>query len=361
MSRLLTCLGLLALFASPSPACSVPVFRWALERWKASPYVVTVYHKAPLTEAQTRHAESLERPEANVAVEFSEETKGPAAGKPLPWAVVRGPRDTKGAGPIWSGPLEKLEAEALCYSPARQELARKLTSGASAVWLLLESGDGKADDAADKLLRAELAQLEKDIELPPADETAPDLKSPVPLKVSFSVLRLRRDAPGEAMFVRQLLAVEEGLAEVKGPIVFPIYGRARALCALHGKELTRDWVADSAGFLCRKCSCTVKRLNPGADLLVSADWAGLIKLGEVPDEPEGPASSKGAEKPTVKPAAIPPGVKKPAPSATSEERPAPTSSGWGLVPWAIGAVVILALVAGVFALRGTEPNEQGTS
>ncbi|HOT51507.1 MAG TPA: hypothetical protein PLI07_11030, partial [Candidatus Hydrogenedentes bacterium] len=37
-------------------ACSVPVFRWALERWQADRYELIVFRKSPLSEADlTRH------------------------------------------------------------------------------------------------------------------------------------------------------------------------------------------------------------------------------------------------------------------------------------------------------------------
>src|SRR5256885_7319204 len=37
---------------------------------------------------------------------------------------------------------------------------------------------------------------------------------------------------------RSLLNSEEGLGDVKGPIAFPVFGRGRALCSLHDKDLT---------------------------------------------------------------------------------------------------------------------------
>src|ERR1041384_5010203 len=37
-------------------------------------------------------------------------------------------------------------------------------------------------------------------------------------------------------------------------------------------EITPEMIADVAKFLCRECSCQVKELNPGVDLLFVADW-----------------------------------------------------------------------------------------
>ena len=36
----------------PLWACSVPVFRYALERWVSDPYLVVVFHRGELTEEQ---------------------------------------------------------------------------------------------------------------------------------------------------------------------------------------------------------------------------------------------------------------------------------------------------------------------
>jgi hypothetical protein len=39
-------------------ACSVPVFRYALEKWPADAYLTTVFHRGPLTAAQAGLAEN---------------------------------------------------------------------------------------------------------------------------------------------------------------------------------------------------------------------------------------------------------------------------------------------------------------
>ena len=44
--------GCVALSATPSWACSVPVYRYALERWWPDPYEVIVFHRGELTEQQ---------------------------------------------------------------------------------------------------------------------------------------------------------------------------------------------------------------------------------------------------------------------------------------------------------------------
>src|SRR5215211_5227475 len=58
----LTILVVCVSLAGEARACSVPVFRYALERWKPSDYPVTVYRRGPLTEAQKALIARLEEP-----------------------------------------------------------------------------------------------------------------------------------------------------------------------------------------------------------------------------------------------------------------------------------------------------------
>ena len=48
----------------PRPAsahtCSIPVFRYALERWIPGPYEVLVYHRGPLSEADRKTLKEME-------------------------------------------------------------------------------------------------------------------------------------------------------------------------------------------------------------------------------------------------------------------------------------------------------------
>src|SRR4051812_40753852 len=62
MRRLGLCAALLALgvSAARSDACSVPVFRYALERWRPTPDEVHLFHKGPLSEADAKLAGQLE-------------------------------------------------------------------------------------------------------------------------------------------------------------------------------------------------------------------------------------------------------------------------------------------------------------
>jgi len=65
--------------------------------------------------------------------------------------------------------------------------------------------------------------------------------------------------------------------KIRQPIAFPIFGRGRVLCALVGDEIKKENVEEICYFLVGGCSCQVKEANPGWDLLLSADWDGMLE------------------------------------------------------------------------------------
>ena len=311
-------------------ACSTPVFRYALENWPASPFEVSVFHRGPLNAQQgalVRHL-SPEEPKANVRVR-SYDVAGdmPAAarklweqsgtGQALPCVVVQYPDEAR-ESPAFVGPLDA----PLLDSPARRELVRRLGAGDAAVWIVL----GEAKETA--FLEGELARLQKDIVLPEPDPAFP-LLSALPLKLRFSVLHIDRDDPKEAFLVRSLLGSADGLGDVRGPIVFPVFGRGRVLVGIHGKQLTAANVERWASYLCGACSCRVKESNPGIDLLLRADWESLLDIPETPrDEP-------AASVP------IPPGQTAP----VKEPEPASESLAWLWVVLGVAGIGALATSA----------------
>jgi hypothetical protein len=151
------------------------------------------------------------------------------------------------------------------------------------VWLLLESGDAEKDAAAAELLAAELKELETELKLPELTEAPEDnLLAGPPLKLAFSTLRIpRRDSADEPL-VQMLIRSEPDLAERNDPMIFPVFGRGRALFPLIGAGITAENIYDSAAFLVGACSCEVKELNPGFDLLLAAEWDTLLFQGEPP-------------------------------------------------------------------------------
>ncbi len=123
------------------------------------------------------------------------------------------------------------------------------------------------------------------MELPEQAPDGPQLRTKLPLRVSFQVQPLSRREASEQTFVHMLINSEEDLHKAKGPIVFPVFGRGRLLCALHGEDLTARQLQNVSRFLCGACSCQVKELNPGLDLLIAADWNQLLFDGNPPPDP----------------------------------------------------------------------------
>lgn len=193
--------------------------------------------------------------------------------------------------PIWSVPMTEPNVKRMIDSPVRQELRKRLLTGESAIWVLLESGDKAKDEAASKLLVEALRAAEGKLELPDGvitqeeaanpdatrhkhKENADVLQSDLPLKIAFSMLRVSRADEAESALMAMLMHIEPDLEEFEQePMVFPVFGRGRALEPLIGKGIHADNVLETAAYLCGACSCEIKEQNPGIDLLMAADWA----------------------------------------------------------------------------------------
>ncbi len=294
-------LGFVVLVATLSAvslwACSVPVFRYALEKWPPDTYQATVFHRGPLSPTQEALARDLTRDglagrlHANISLQTVDLAQNPATEllalwqqlgtETLPWLVVRYPQASRLPDSILSGPLTEATLKQVFDSPARKEITRRLGHGDSAVWVLLEIGDRKRDDDTTKLIETRLNYLAGVLKLPAieAQDIAAGLVT-VPeggLKLAFSLLRVSRTDPAEAAFIQMLLGSEADLREIKEPILFPVFGRGRALYALAGKGISHETLDEAATFLIGKCSCQVKELNPGVDLLLAANWDKLVK------------------------------------------------------------------------------------
>lgn len=281
-------------------ACNVPVFRFALERWRPDVYRVTLLLRGPLSEAQREMFRPLEEAQKKGSTNFmlqivdvselekpTNDQQGPVAeilsgawsriGKGEAWLIVQYPALVRVEVPVWSGPLTSEAVIRLTGSPIRQELVRRLTEGQSAVWLLLESGNEERDNAAAELLEEELRELQRSLKLPELT-TDPDdkLLADTPLKLDFSVLRVPKSTAAEEALAGMLIRCEPDLAERSDPMVFPVFGRGRALLPLIGAGITAKNIQEAAAFLVGPCSCQVKEQNPGFDVLLSADWDALL-------------------------------------------------------------------------------------
>jgi hypothetical protein len=274
-------------------ACQVPVFRYALERWQADRYDLVVEASGDLSPAEqqavdylTKRATDREMP-TNLIVRAPELEKSQPASSPAKMSLHY-PGRMRGilTKPIWSGPVTMENARRVIESPARKELMRRILTGESAIWVMVESGDAEKDDAAEKQLAESSSEAAQKLEIPdgvvgrdttpkPNEYVDPEnvLQSDVPLAIGFSLLRVSRGDPEEEIFLQMLLNIEDDLGEyAEEPMSFPVFGRGRFLEPLVGRGVTRDNVFEASMYLCGACSCEVKDQNPGMDLLMSMNW-----------------------------------------------------------------------------------------
>ena len=105
------------------------------------------------------------------------------------------------------------------------------------------------------------------------------------MRIDFPIVRLSRNDPAERTLMEILVHSEPDLTEYSGePMAFPVYGRGRALYALVGAGITPKNIEKACRFLIGACSCEVKALNPGVDLLIAADWTKAITESWIPKD-----------------------------------------------------------------------------
>jgi hypothetical protein len=298
----------LLLAAGVGQACSVPVYRYALERWMVDPYEVHVFHRGDLTEAHKealqplRDASLEERRDGVLDLWMTDLSTGEPEGEAAkvweahakdaktPWLVVRYPRVFGIPIDTWSGPLAPGAVKGLLDSPTRRRVAKRLLEGETTVFVFLESGDAEKDKAARERLETNLKRMEELIE-PPAPpggmwgDPVYDTEGAPELKIAFSIVPLSRDDPEEAAFREMLLGCEPGLKEETGPMAFPVFGRGRVLCALVGEGISELNIEEVCGFVSGPCSCIVKYQNPGVDMLMNVQWDAAL-MGEASAIPE---------------------------------------------------------------------------
>ena len=295
---------ILVVVAAQAIACSIPVFRYALENWRPDPYVAFVLHEGELTPEQQNLLDMLRSKDlagtvsANLIVktvdlaaepdEVATQLREENADVQLPCLVVQTPAKRGQPQTVFSGELTPANVAQLVDSPLRSNIKDRLLKGDSVVWVYLESGVQQVDDETFAMLTQELDRLQGELKLPEIEEE--DLKdltaAPESLKIQFSAVRLSRDDVRESAFRDMLLHVEHDLLDepyFNQPMAFPIFGRGRALYALVGDGLAPELVEEACRFLTGACQCTVKAENPGVDILMQVEWDKFIQPTEAVD------------------------------------------------------------------------------
>lgn len=334
---MLAAIGVAAIGAPSAQACNIPVFRYALERWKQDKCKIVVFHDGQLSRADQLDVDfwlasiqgganvevvqadvkSFEdkapadaTPENNELVELWDSTRESVNGKlQLPYVVVR---TTVGRGKTIShsaGPLKKVARQNVMLSPARKELRTRLLAGHSVVWVMLKSGDEEKNKAVRGRLEKQFKTLAKNVELPDGiGLPGSELYAEVPLFIKFSILEIDPKDPNETFLIDLLSSFKPSAFKNGEPLLAPVFGRGRVLEVLAADECKEAMVEDLTVFLSGPCSCQVKSLNPGFDMLLPANWQ-FDLFGDDGKTPPDRTDAEGKNRPPVL-LQIPPGRKK---------------------------------------------------
>ncbi|HOD48963.1 MAG TPA: hypothetical protein PKJ78_02930 [Candidatus Hydrogenedentes bacterium] len=271
------------LVAASSSACDVPVYEWAVLNWPPDSYELLVFHEQPLERTIAGalgefHAEGGPENRA-LNLEVREVEVGSAMGDTdaqiwrrenpgySPWMALRYPNMPADFPSLWVGKATAEEIGCISNSPARRSIAGALMRGVSHIWVLLGCGDEVKDADARTQLETGIARI--------ADMLDRDAISPN-AHITHEIVEVSRRDPAEWVLVQTLLRSEPDLMGYDAPMVFPVFGRGRALYALVGAGITAENLRDACAYIAGRCSCLVKDENPGVDLLLAADWAGLV-------------------------------------------------------------------------------------
>ncbi len=303
---LLSCVAMVGLTVIVS-ACQVPVFRYALERWTSDKYQVIVLTAGSLDSSSQANVAQLQAAEQQSTANFELQLVDVATvrderllemwrehrASDSPLMIVLYPRTAEQVPDrvLEAAELTPESIERLLQSPVRQEVARRLSQGQSAVWIFVPCGDDDKDARALDSLKQRIEINQKSLSVPTAEELEVDQarldNNTIPLRIEFSVVTLDRNDPREAFLLSSLGHSEADLPNHE-PLAFPVFGRGRVLYALVGAGIMPETIDMACKFISGPCSCQVKNQNPGFDLLLAHDWeqvvAGSLLSDALPDE-----------------------------------------------------------------------------
>jgi hypothetical protein len=319
-------------------ACSIPVFRYALDRWPADRYRLEISAPDAKDEGVARFLRN-----------FTDST-------PLNLSPARVPEEgptrldfphiSPGATPVWVGSLDAATLAQITDSPARAEITRRILAGETVVWLLVESGQREADEAAAAALEKRLRYLEQAAQLPAIDPADPSSQlGPGPaLRVKFSLIRIRHGETSEQVFLKMLAGPKADPALANGPWFAAVFGRGRALGAWPAAGFGDEQIDEVSMFMIGACSCEVKRMNPGWDLLLNVDWDGELAKAE---QARLAAHVAAGEAPPVRAMAVTPETVSIIPAAIANTPATPPSPNRRPLLLAAGVLLLAAFVLGL--------------
>jgi len=282
-------------------ACTVPVFRYALDHWVPDSFTLEVSPASANAEHVAHFARNLGSASGlNVDVSrLPDETLGAAR-------LVRPPMGGDPPTVIWSGAPDAQTLGTLMDSPARQELVKRLLAGDSTVFVVVESADKRANEAALAVLEKRIRYLEQVIRLPLIDPNDPSSKlGPGPaLALKYSVLRINAALASEAPLLAMLAGPRSESEKSTEPWIAVVFGRGRVLGAWRATDFQDDEIEEVCLFLAGACSCQVKRQNPGWDLLLRCDWEEKLQAMGLPADPNVSAANAVAQESAAQPETV---------------------------------------------------------
>ena len=363
---ILVCASLLNLRDAHS--CDVPVFRYALERWKPDAYKGIYLYRDEISKKdrelldQLKAASNAQVP-LNLVIhavdvnsfskkKLTELLQGPVPDT-LPVLKIWYPEQMGKKPPVWSEKLTPSLVKDLLQSPKRKQMAESLINGDSIVWVFIPSGNEKKDEEAKAVIGQELnTELIAYSKMP---YTVMSGDKQIKLSYGFPILTLSRHDPAERIFVDSLMKIESDLYEhTNEPMVFPVFGRGRALGCLFGKYITAEKIRSATAFLSGACSCEVKNLNPGMDLLVAAPWDMVVMNSFVDAADPMPELTGVMPDPKVDKAQKPENPSSPPPKV--KLNPEGNASLFQIYAMTLLGVIVLVVIAG-FIISGRRRNK----
>ena len=263
-------------------ACTVPVFRYALDHWPSEPWLLETPLESFTTEPLATELRNLG------ATSPLNLTAKPAEGTDGVTKLIFPTQTSPEKIPAWQGKLDAVAWSTMTISPARQQLAKRILAGESAIWVVVHEG---VDTELSARINRRLTFLESAAQLPFIDPNDPDSQlGPGPeVKLKFSSLQLDRSDPKEAMLIPMLAGVK-GLPE--GNFAALVFGRGRVLGAWREEQLTDSFIDDTTLYLIKACSCQAKAQNPGWDLLMNLNWDESLKAVDATRPKQATAAAK---------------------------------------------------------------------
>ncbi len=273
-------------------ACSTPVFRFAIERWEADPYRIMIFTDGEVTPEQAeiiKQFRAYERygfrqpPMVVESVRCSEVTNLSATvwaeistNHPAPSVALLYPSIMRDNSVVWGDELSTNALNRIIMSPARLEAATRLLGGDATVWWIIQGDDPAENRSVRELLEKKLAELEGSTVynedflqlVKESGGEAPELR--------FSVLDVDPDDPREAVLMAMLTRLSPDAEADDGPVVIPVFGQGRGAVLMKEEFIADEYIERVVEFLTGACSCEVKSLNPGFDILIPVDWIGGI-------------------------------------------------------------------------------------